>query len=82
MNGKLNELEVSQLDLASGTTLELLSKREREIFSAVVMGFSSQEIGNAHHISKHTVDTHRRNIIQKTGFNSLVDWIRAANACH
>lgn len=81
MNGLQDKMGISHLEFSVNNTLELLSKREREIFSAVVMGMSSQEIGWIHHISKHTVDTHRRNIIQKTGFNSLVDWIRAANAC-
>jgi DNA-binding NarL/FixJ family response regulator len=43
-----------------------LTKRETEIIELVVQGKSSKEIADLLFISKHTVDTHRRNILHKT----------------
>lgn len=44
-----------------------LSSREKEILQLVAKGKTSKEIGELLHISKHTVDTHRRKILEKTG---------------
>ena len=43
------------------------TKREREIINLMAEGYSSGEIGRKLFISKETVSTHRRNILQKTG---------------
>ena len=43
------------------------SKREIEILKLVSLGFSSKKIGEQLFISSHTVDTHRRNMLKKTG---------------
>ena len=42
-----------------------LSKRELEILKLLTAGQSSGEIGDCLHISKFTVDTHRKNMIRK-----------------
>lgn len=55
-------------DLNSTTELELissLSKREMEILSLIVKGFTDKEIGKKLNISYYTADTHRKNIINK-----------------
>lgn len=44
---------------------EELSNREIEILTSVVKGMSNKEIADHHHISIHTVITHRRNITRK-----------------
>jgi len=43
-----------------------LSKRERQIVKLVAEGYSSKVIADQLFISYHTVNTHRRNIIEKT----------------
>jgi len=48
----------------------LLTEREIEIIKLLLEGKSSQEISEILFISKHTVDTHRRNILEKTGLKS------------
>jgi len=54
---------------------ELLSEREIEIVKLLKKGKTSQQIGKELYISKKTVDTHRRNILEKTGFNSTSELI-------
>ena len=48
-----------------------LSPREREIIFYMTLGLKRQEIGRRLHISKHTVDTHRKNIYKKGKFNGI-----------
>lgn len=43
-----------------------LTEREAEIVTLLLEGMDSQEIAEQLFISKHTVDTHRRNILHKT----------------
>ena len=54
-----------------------LSRREITILQLVAMGNTSEQIGGLLSISKATVQTHRRNMLKKTGFNNtqqLVGW--------
>lgn len=48
-----------------------LTKREREILSAVVKGKSSKEISEELSLSIYTVQTHRKNILKKSGCTTL-----------
>ncbi|XOV92254.1 MAG: LuxR C-terminal-related transcriptional regulator [Bacteroidota bacterium] len=57
-----------------------LTSREIEILTKVAQGESSQEIADSLFISKLTVDTHRKNIMNKLGINRFVDLIRFAEA--
>lgn len=47
-----------------------LTDREIDIVKLLLRGHSSREIADLLFISKHTVDTHRRNILGKMGMNS------------
>lgn len=42
-----------------------LTNKESEIFDYLIKGFTSKDISEALNISKHTVDTHRRNILKR-----------------
>ncbi len=57
---------------------DLLSPRETEVLQLLVQGASTREIGATLHISKNTVDTHRRKIMDKLGCNNLADLTRLA----
>lgn len=48
-----------------------LSDRERDVLILLVKGHSNKEIGEALNISIHTVGSHRKNIMEKTGIKSL-----------
>ena len=55
-----------------------LSGREREILKLLVDGSNSKQIASQLSISKNTVDTHRRRILDKTGCNNLAELTRYA----
>ena len=55
-----------------------LSRREREILVLISHGLSSQRIGQTLYISKHTVETHRKNILRKLDFNSSTELVKFA----
>jgi DNA-binding CsgD family transcriptional regulator len=55
----------------SGNHQENLSERESEILVQLVKGLSHKEIADLLNISIHTVTSHRKNIIEKTGIKSL-----------
>lgn len=50
-----------------------LSEREKEIAKLLCKGKTSQKIADEIFISKHTVDTHRRKILEKLGIKSTVE---------
>ncbi len=48
-----------------------LTKREKEILAYVVKGLTNKEIGEKLCISIHTVISHRKNIVHKTGIKNV-----------
>ena len=52
---------------------EPVTRRELDILQNLARGKSSREIGQELHISPHTVDTHRRNLLRKLGCRSVVE---------
>lgn len=53
------------------STHDELSDREIEVLTQMVKGFANKEIADTLNISIHTVISHRKNIIEKTGIKSL-----------
>lgn len=77
---KLSIKRIAELPGASdpdkiNQVLEQLTNREKEIAILLMQGKSSKEIAEYLCISKNTVDTHRRKIIDKTGVSSTIDLI-------
>ena len=56
----------------------LLPPREIEIVKLIMEEYSSEEIAEKLFISKRTVDTHRKNIIQKTNTRTIVGLLKFA----
>ena len=55
-----------------------LSEREREVLALLVKGRNAKQIADALAISKNTVDTHRRRIMDKLGCDSMAELTRYA----
>lgn len=51
---------------------QFFSAREREVLELIDKGYTSNAIAKALFISKHTVDTHRRKMLQKTGSSNAI----------
>ncbi len=48
----------------------ILSERELEIISLIADGYTNQQVAEKLFLSAHTVNTHRKNIMQKLGVNN------------
>lgn len=55
-----------------------LSEREIEIIKLSAEGFSSKEIGRQLFISPRTVESHKKNIMQKLNYTSTIDLVKYA----
>lgn len=59
-------------------SLANLTPREKEILMMVLEDASSAHIAAALQISLRTVDTHRKNIVRKTGARTMVNLVKWA----
>ncbi len=56
-----------------------LSEREKEVVELVLEGKTSKAIGDILNLSRHTVDSHRRNVLEKTNVKSFHELICTSN---
>ena len=66
-------------NLSSQNKLDIVSNRERDIIRLLLLKQSSKQIAENLFISKHTVDTHRRNILKKfnlTATGELISYFK------
>jgi two-component system, NarL family, response regulator NreC len=64
--------------VASPSTSQALSQREREVLQLLAEGATAREIGRRLHISVKTVETHRRNLLAKLELDTVADLVRYA----
>ena len=65
-----NQLSIRQLNNMDKEESETLSDRETEVLLQLIKGHTNKEIADILYISVHTVISHRRNIMIKTGIRS------------
>ena len=53
----------------------MISRREQEIIYFISRGYTSRKIASELKISEYTVNTHRKNILRKTGTKNVVDML-------
>lgn len=70
------KLNIAMMDMS--VYEQVLSEREIQILFLLGKGLSSREIGDAIHLSKHTVDTHRRNILKKLETKNSIEAYKKA----
>ncbi len=58
----------------------ILSQKEVQVIRLLARGFSSQDIATALKISRHTVDTHRRNMLRKLEAANTVELVELARS--
>jgi DNA-binding NarL/FixJ family response regulator len=71
-------LEPEPIKKSDKDLLNQLTKREIEILKLIAQEFTNQEIADKLFISKRTVDTHRRNLLQKIEVKNSIGLIRFA----
>ena len=55
-----------------------LSKRETEVLKLIAQEFTTQEIADQLFLSKHTIESYRKNLISKLGVRNLAGLTRYA----
>lgn len=55
-----------------------LTKREKQILKLIAAEYTTREIAHELHLSEHTVETHRRNLLTKLNVRNVVGLIRKA----
>lgn len=62
----VNDLDISELSCEA----VIISERELEVIKLIAEGYTNNEIADKLFLSPHTVNTHRKNIMQKLGVNN------------
>ncbi len=68
----------NMMDDSKKNTKSLISDREKEVIKFVAQGISNAEIGSAMCLSSRTIESHRRNILQKLDLNNTAELITYA----
>lgn len=81
-NIKITKSDIQQIN-SDGVDVDLegynsLSKREKEIFPLIALGYSNKEIAGQMFISTKTVEAHKASIIRKLKLDSRTDLVRYA----
>lgn len=78
VTGMLVEEHVNPSSSRESSAFAALSSRETEVLQLLVEGKNAKEIADEVHLSVKTVETHRRNAMNKLGVNNLADLIKLA----
>jgi DNA-binding NarL/FixJ family response regulator len=65
-------------DLNLTSPLDLLSTRQREILQLLAEGHANKEVAKILDISVKTVETHRRELMEKLGIHDVASLVRLA----
>lgn len=77
MNGESSYINVDVKEIFT-TSKEIITRRERQVLTLLVKGDDSKTIASKLGISKQTVDTHRKNLLKKTGCENTASLIAMA----
>lgn len=75
---QVKEVLIKGLRTESGFTEVKLSRRELNILKMICLEYTTHQIAHEMDLSSHTVDTHRKNILSKTGAKNSVGLLRFA----
>jgi len=78
MNRHMNKQETKKTTGKNSELLEQLTNREIEVLKLIAQEMTNVEIAEQLFISRRTVDTHRRNLLQKLGSKNSIGLIRFA----
>lgn len=73
-----SEVPISPSCGSDGSSIDLLSKREREVLELTAQGLTARQVAGELGISSNTVERHRANIMAKLGISNRAQMIRFA----
>lgn len=76
--GKEVQMSLNTQKYTSPPEIPAVTRREKEVLHYLSRGFSSAQIAEAMFVSPLTVDTHRRNLLQKFNVNKTVNLLQKA----
>jgi len=81
LSRQANEKILQQLQAydISGQNVPTLTRREKEILKLLSEGLTSNEIANQLYLSSYTIDTHRKNMLQKFNVHNTQALLKAVN---
>lgn len=74
-----NAKELNAVVRDMSTFVHTLSEREIQVLFLIGKGYSSRQIGEMIHLSKHTIDTHRRHILNKLETTNSIEAYKKAD---
>jgi len=75
---QIKEVLINSLSPSSRINEVTLTKREKDILQLMSEGYSTKEIGDRLFVSVNTVETHRKNMLLKTGLRNMAHLIKWA----
>lgn len=78
ITGLVVEDYVQKLSGADSSVFAVLTPREREVMQLLAEGQSTKQIASALHVSPKTIEVHRKQIMDKLGFQSLAELVKYA----
>lgn len=77
LDGEPSYIDVDPIQKLS-PSIEILTRREKEILQLLAQNYTSKQIAEALHISHRTVATHRKNIHRKTETSTVLELVQLA----
>lgn len=74
----LAERQLRSMDDGESPSLEILTKRERQVLQLIAKGMTNKEVGCELKISVHTVENHRAHLLEKLGLKNAVSLVKFA----
>jgi len=78
VNNLLAERQLQSMDDIKTHSLEVLTKREKQILALIASGLTNKKIANDLKISVHTVENHRANLSEKLGSKNVASLVQFA----
>jgi len=78
VNNLLAERQLHNMDNAKSQSVEILTRREKEILTMIASGMTNKEVAHDLKISIHTVENHRANLSEKLGAKNVASLVQFA----
>lgn len=75
---RLGEHQIQLMAHSNTPSIEVLTKRERQVLTLIAQGKTSKDMSDELKISIHTVENHRFNLSAKLGFKNIASLVRYA----